>query len=111
MPATSTVLLSATSTIGSFTSEPQKGDGYFNYGDGLHTFVFLYDTFKGTVKLQATLALSPTENDWFDIYEIGGDSSVFPNPAVYQNITGNFVWIRATGTLDEGTIREIRYNH
>jgi len=111
MPANSVQLLAQTSTVGDFTSDKQKGDGYYNLGDGLHTVVILVDAFKGTVKIQATLAIDPAETDWFDVYEYGGDSSVWTNTAYYQNITGNFVWLRAAGTLEEGTIREIRYNH
>jgi hypothetical protein len=111
MPANSVQLLAQTSTIGDFTSEKQKGDGYYNLGDGLHTVVFLVDAFKGTITLQATLAIDPSDSDWFTVYELGGDSTVFTESAYYQNISGNFVWLRAVGTLEEGTIREIRYNH
>jgi len=111
MPANSVQLLPQTTAVGDFTSEKQKGDGYYNLGDGLHTVVFLFDTFKGTVTLQATLSVDPSESDWFTVYELGGDSTVFAQSAYYQNITGNFVWLRVVGTVEEGAIREIRYNH
>ena len=70
MPSQSTVLLSQTTTrsvdFSRYTyTEKQKADGYYNLGDGKHTVVFLFDNFKGAVKIQATLAVNPAEDDWF----------------------------------------------
>ena len=122
MPSQSTVLLAQTSLksadFSKYTyTEKQKGDGYFNLGDGKHTVVFLFDNFKGAVKIQATLALNPTEDDWFDVTYNSNPSDLTAldsTPLVtaeYRNFTGNFVWIRAGYILQEGTIREIRFNH
>ncbi len=122
MPSQSTVLLSQTTTrsvdFSRYTyTEKQKADGYYNLGDGKHTVVFLFDNFKGAVKIQATLAVNPAEDDWFDVvYDSNPvdltalDSTPLVNSA-YRNFTGNFVWVRAGYILQEGTIREIRFNH
>lgn len=115
MPAQSIVLVSQISDENnSFAySEKQKGDGYYNAGDGLHTVVYLLDHFSGVIKVQATLAINPTESDWFDVSEtvLGDDSTAITESAYYRNFTGNFVWIRAAYQVTNGTIREIRYNH
>jgi hypothetical protein len=114
MPAQSTILISSNHANGAFVSDKAKGDGYYNVGDGLHTVQFLFDNFKGSVFIQATLAVDPVESDWFDVKGFE-DLAYFDSTAhigsKYVNFYGNFVWIRAKGTLVEGTIREIRYNH
>ncbi len=122
MPAQSIVLLNQTATISANLSEytyteKQKGDGYYNLGEGKHTAVFLFDNFKGAVKIQATLAVDPQSDDWFDVVydsnpvDLTALDSTPLISAQYRNFTGNFTWIRAGYILEQGTIREIRYNH
>lgn len=122
MPTTTTVLLSnitAEAAPGVFSySEKKKAAGYHRIGDGLHTAVYTVNDFKGTIKLQATLALYPGENDWFDIdgTEIGGDSSAIGGPAgqnfnITYNFDGNFLWIRAAYNVEDGTIVDLRFNY
>jgi hypothetical protein len=109
MPSQSIVLLPATSTVGAFTSAQQKGDGYYNSGDGLHTATFTFNNFVGSVRLEASLAIAPANSDWFTI-----NNTTFTNPLTgsnFVNFYGNFVWIRATGTLTSGSITTIRYNY
>jgi hypothetical protein len=98
-------------------SEKQKGAGYHKYNDGVHTVVFQFDNFKGSVKIQATLALYPGDDDWFDVtYDTASSvlTGLDSTPIVSNancTFTGKFVWIRAAYTLIEGTITEIRYNY
>jgi hypothetical protein len=57
----------------------------------------------GNIVIQATLATTPVELDWFNVYELeanasapansSGNVNAFTNEAV--NIEGNFVWMRA----------------
>ncbi len=112
MPSQSVTLLPQVSQVGSFVSTtPAKGDGYYNLGDGLHTAVFTFQNFIGEVHLEASLVLNPQNTDWFEI-----DSTKFePNTGLtgsqFVNFYGNFVWIRAKGTLVSGSISKIQYNH
>ena len=109
MPSQSIVLLPQTNAVGAFTSSPQKGDGYYNFGDGLHTATFTFNTFVGTVHLEGTLAITPTSSDWFTI-----NDTTFTDPATgsnFVNFYGNFVWVRAVGTITSGSITTIRYNY
>jgi hypothetical protein len=117
MAIENTVLLSNTSTesVEFQYSEKQKGAGYYRREYPLHTAIFQFDNFKGSVKIQATLVLYPSENDWFDVEYDSGDSleAVDSTPLVTstaRNFTGNFVWIRAAYQITEGTISEIRYS-
>ena len=84
-----------------FVTDKAKGDGYFSQPDGVHTVAYQVvnlgdstDDFLGTVKMQGTLATTPTEDDWFDITGTTLTSDQSTTIASY-NFTGNFVWVRA----------------
>jgi len=100
--------------------EKQKGAGYHNINTGIQTFEFQFSNWTGDLKIQATLALDPSEADWFDVVLTSisaGSPVVFDrdstdyDSAVFANAKGNFVWLRAVGTTDTGTIVKIQYNH
>jgi hypothetical protein len=102
-------------------STKQKGAGHHKYGNGLHTAVFQFDYFKGSVKLQGTLALYPTEADWIDVDLVNPitnlvdsldavDSTPLVETAT-RNFTGRYVWIRSAVMLEQGTITQIRFNY
>lgn len=90
-------------------SEKYKGAGYHKRYGSLHTLVYETDAFVGNIKIQATLALYPGENDWVDIESVDftGDSTV----AQSSNFTGNFVWIRSVHHIEDGEIISVRYNY
>jgi len=92
-----------------------RADSYFGYTDGLHTVSVHFNNFTGRVKIQGTLAMDPTDVDWFDIHLDGQVAYVqYPkdpqNPTTYTNGTsfigdsgvdaftfvGNFTHLRAT---------------
>ena len=53
-----------------FVTDKQQGDGYYSQPDGLHTVAYQYDTSvnaETSIRMQGTLATTPTEDDWFDI--------------------------------------------
>jgi len=47
------------------------GDSYYGYTDGVHTVAVYGNNLKGRIKIQGTLATTPTEDDWFDILLAG----------------------------------------
>jgi len=117
MAVENTILLTEKKTESSdfVYSDKQKGAGYHRLENALHTAVFRFDNFKGSVKIQATLMLYPSERDWFDVEYDSGSSleSVDSTPLLtteIRNFTGNFIWLRAAYRIEEGTIREIRYS-
>lgn len=100
-------------TSGFSYGSKNKGAGYNKFNDGLHTVVYEFDNFVGTVKIQGTLELYPGDADWFDIQ---GTSVIVEDstPLVANetaNFIGKFVWIRAAYDLTQGTITKIRYNY
>ena len=112
MSTESYILISNTSASG--TGEKCKGAGYNRRNDGLHTVVYAVDAFNGSITVQGTLELYPAESDWVDVisYDFGEDSTTSNVTTTYsENFTGNFVWIRATYTVTDGTIVSVRYNY
>lgn len=119
MSIESTILLSNKSTESidsdyNFTSK-SKGSGYNKNGDGVHTVVYIVDSFIGTIKMQGTLELYPGDNDWVDISDteqgLADDSSSWVDNTYTATFTGKFLWVRAAYNIQNGTIIEIRYNH
>jgi hypothetical protein len=105
---------STTTTIDytGFVTDKYQGDGYYSQADGIHTVAYhVLATLTGSVKMQGSLATTPTESDWFDI-----DGTTFTtdqSTTIFSaNFTGNFVWVRAktTGTT-AGSVTKILYNH
>ena len=84
-----------------FVTDKTKGDGYYSKPDGVHTVAYQMvnrgdstDDFNGTVKMQGSIATTPTEDDWFDISGTTHTSDQSTTIASY-NFTGNYVWGRA----------------
>jgi len=111
------------------TGEKFAGDARFGATDGLHTFEINLTNFIGKIKIQATLASEPNEQDWFDA-DVGNSSQTIDTTGLVQsasktsivytdaetsvnayNVTGNMVWVRAYVTdWTEGSISSIKMN-
>ena len=95
-----------------FVSDKTKGDGYYSQPDGVHTVAHkVTTTLTGAIKMQGSLATTPTEDDWFDISgtTFTTDQSTTISSA---NFTGNFVWVREKATsVTAGTITSTHLNH
>ena len=94
-----------------FVSDKAKGDGYYSQPDGVHTVAYqVNSTMAGSIKMQGSLATTPTEDDWFDVSgsTFTADQSTLISTA---NFTGNFVWVRAKATsVTAGTISSVLIN-
>jgi hypothetical protein len=112
--------------ITSISTTAQYGDrkigaGYYRNGDGVHTAYIVVNAFLGDIVIQGTLEQYPSSDDadWVDVVTFAGDSTLYNQPNNDDSVdydrndtfTGKFVWIRAKYTLQNGTIREIRYNY
>ncbi len=98
-----------------FASNPEKGTGYYGISSGLHTVTYaVSNSFAGTVTMQATLASTPQDSDWFEVdntkmtrvYQLTNTTST-----VATTFTGNFTWVRAVVELGGGTLLNIKYNY
>lgn len=95
-----------------FVTDKVKGDGYYSQPDGTHTVAYKVDaTLTGEIKMQGSLATTPTEDDFFDISgtTFTTDQSTTISSA---NFTGNYVWVRAKATdVTAGSISSIQLNN
>ena len=104
----------ATSTV-VFVSEKTKGNGYYGASNGLHTVMYAASSsFVGTITMQATLASSPTDTDWFNIPDsvlaVNSNDNHTESPVTIYNFTGNFVWVRGQILIDQGSVFSVQYN-
>ena len=98
MARKTTTLLPNTGTNLDLTGDAVPGDSYYGYTDGIHTVAIYGQNLSGRVKVQGTLATSPTEDDWFDILISGlpyKDYSHFTGVEGFT-FTANLVFLRAT---------------
>jgi len=120
MAATSETILTtqthpSDSTTQTVTGDAYKGDGYYSRTDGFHTVQYTVDGFIGSIKIQATLATTPTSSDWFSLSSTelvsANDSSTYRTGSFLYNFTGNYVWVRAVVEYTDGTVNSISLNH
>lgn len=121
MPANSETILSnqvhpGDSVKETVTGERYKGDGYYGRSDGLHTVQYNVNGFIGTITMQATLSLEPTDIDWFTVTgtsHISESSDTdFATGSFIYNFTGNYVWVRVyVSNWSDGAIQSIVLNH
>jgi len=104
-----------------FVTAKYQGDGYYSQVDGIHTVAYHVsagsvtpaNNFNGKIKMQGSLATTPTEDDWFDISGTTFTADTSTSVSAY-NFTGNFVWVRAKcydWTTASSSVTKILYNH
>ena len=113
MPANSEIILSnqqhpGDSTVQTVTGEKFKGDGYYGRSDGLHTVQYTYDGVTGDIIIEATLAIDPVDEDWFEVHSY---TATQESGSKIISFTGNYVWIRAAIVYTDGTLSSIVLNH
>lgn len=95
----SELLLANTSNQASVVGEKVRADGWYGSKDGLHTIQINTANFRGRIAIQASLAITPQEDDWFYINLAGSNQYLIYDCAESSskayNVTGNFVWLRA----------------
>lgn len=112
--AQSEIILSATthpgdSTAQTVTGDAYKGDGYYGRSDGFHTVQYTLNNVRGTISIQATLAVDPASTDWFTVY--AQEYTEETTASKVTNFTGNYVWVRAVVEYTQGTVESIKLNH
>jgi len=98
-----------------FPSNPEKGCGYYGISSGLHTVTYkTTQDYVGTVTMQATLASTPVETDWFTVDNTAQTYRYNPNlqttSTVALTFVGNFTWVRANVNISQGALLAINYN-
>ena len=104
------------------TGDAVPGDSYYGYTDGVHTVAVYGNDLSGRIKVQGTLATTPTEDDWFDILLTGIPYKDYTNFTGVEGFTfiANLVFLRAkldrtalgiTNFSTAGTVQKIYLNY
>jgi hypothetical protein len=102
------------------TGNSQPAAAYYLGNRDLQTVNIKCTNLTGNIVIQASLATSPTADDWFKVYELVADANATPNSApqlasnasVYTNIEGNFVYMRAKlEGFNNGTLQFVKLSY
>jgi hypothetical protein len=85
------------------TGNTEPAAAYILGNQDLQTVNYGLSNCTGNIVIEATLASSPTDTDWFKVYELEANANAASNSApkiasnarAYTNIDGNFVYVRA----------------
>lgn len=85
------------------TGNSQPGASYYLGNRDLQTVNYKLSGVTGNIVIEASLATTPTNNDWFKVHEVVANANATPNSApqlasnasAYTNVEGNFVFLRA----------------
>jgi hypothetical protein len=85
------------------TSNSQPGAGYYLGNRDLQTVNISLTSCVGNIVIEATLATTPNDIDWFKVYELEANAfapansapQIASNASMYTNVEGNFVYLRA----------------
>jgi hypothetical protein len=95
-----------------FNGVRQQAANYYGGYGTLQTIAFYLSGFQGKIQIQATLESDPTDSQWFRVYEIDYTDSSEITENFSQNITGNFVWLRArVENFTAGTISKLMLSY
>ena len=95
-----------------FSGDPQQAANYYGGFGDLQTMAFFLELFQGRIILEASLDTSPSvDSNWFRIYDY--DTFGQQMTASFSiNITGNFVWIRASvRDFQTGSINQLQMSY
>lgn len=124
MPNT-TDMMGSSQEFANLTGPACRADGWYGHRDGLHTVSMQVVNFTGRIYIEASLALEPTDADWFPVFlqletpyvefplnplkptgsmETGGDTLV-----VGRSFKINALWLRAR--MDRTYLEDILFEN
>ena len=83
-----------TANVYSVTGNSQPAASYYLGNQDLQTINLKTTNFTGNIKIEATLSANSATTDYFEVYKLSNCANA--NLSMYQNIDGNFVYMRAT---------------
>lgn len=128
MPQSTTLLLfSETSYVNpgngapyTVTGNSEPAAAYYLGNRDLQTVNTRVSGMTGNIVIEASLATSPNDTDWFKVYELVANANAVANTApqiasnasVYTNIEGNFVYMRAKIVdFQGGTVQYVKLSY
>lgn len=85
------------SAVYTVTGASQPAAAYYLGNKDLQTVNVKLSGVTGNIVIEASLATTPTSDDWFKVYELeaNANANVNSNASTYYNVEGNFVYMRA----------------
>lgn len=102
------------------TGNSQPAAGYILANKDLQTVSLKLIGATGNIVVEASLATTPTDYDWFKVYEFEANANAPANSAtqlasnasVFTNIEGNFVYLRAkVEDFQGGTVQYVKVSY
>jgi len=94
------------------TGNSQPAASYVITPRALQTVNINLSDVNGNIIIQATLATSPLETDWFKVYELVAVSNANANSSMYTNIEGSYVYMRAkVEDFSQGVVNFVKLSY
>ena len=98
-----------TGNVYTVTGNAQPAAAYYLGNQDLQTVAIKTTNLTGNIVIQASLATSPTANDWFNVYTLEANVET---TSTYTNVNGNFVYMRAKiEDFAEGVLQYIKLTY
>jgi len=107
--------MSSTGTVMNQYSTEATADSYWGYTDGLQTIQVVYAAYIGRIRIQASLSLTPTADDWFDLVPTTVAGTAFNSDGYVEflsaksgseayTVQGNFTYLRVYMDRESGPV-------
>jgi uncharacterized protein YpuA (DUF1002 family) len=94
------------------TGNSQPAASYVITPRALQTVNINLSDVHGNIIIQATLATSPLETDWFKVYELEANGNANSNASMYTNIEGSYVYMRAkVEDFSQGVVNFVKLSY
>jgi len=96
------------------TGETVQAASYYLGNQDLQTVSFSFSEVTGNLVVEGTLASTPTDDDWFKVYEVSANNQANTNANLksFTNLTGNFVYIRAKiNDFNHGVVNFVKVSY
>ena len=102
------------------TSNSQPAAAYYLGNQDLQTLNLKLSGVTGNIVLEASLASTPTNTEWFKVYELEANANapsnsasyIASNASLYNNVEGNFVYLRAKiEDFQGGTVNFVKISY
>jgi len=95
---------------GTYTGEKHPAASYYTGNKDLQTLTWNVTTVTGLITIQASLVENPNDtSDWVTVATVACNNTTQTR---FQNINGNFVWLRAKVTgFTQGVIQNVKVSY
>lgn len=96
------------------TGDTVQAASYYLGNQDLQTVSFSFSEVTGNLVIEGTLASTPSDSDWFKVYEVSANNSANTNANLksFTNLTGNFVYMRAKiNDFNHGVVNFVKVSY